>query len=92
MDFEHVQLLYNNGFNLKAHNSCVNMNSLHLKKKKEEDTLNPFLSFVRISNCSKKCANGLVGLVVSTHSTNYQHKKQYDNSYDLSVSHSSRMH
>ena len=45
-----VQLLYNNDFNLKAHNSYVYLNSLHLKKKKEEDTLNPFLPFVRISN------------------------------------------
>ena len=66
-----VQLLYNNGFNLKAHNSCVFINLLHLKKKKkkEENTLNPFLSFVRTSYFLSK-----VGLAVSTNSTNYQHK------------------
>ena len=46
-----VQLLYTNGFYLKTHNTCLYLNSLHLKKKKkEEDTLNPFLSFIRISN------------------------------------------
>ena len=37
--FKLVQLLYNNGFNLKAYNTCVYLYSLHLKKKKEEDTL-----------------------------------------------------
>ena len=46
MDFELVQLLYNNGFYLKAHNYCVYLNSLHLKNKKEEDTLNHFLSLI----------------------------------------------
>ena len=70
MDFELVQLLYNNGFNLKAHKTYVYLNSLHLKNNKEEDTLNPFLSFVRISNFLSKCALGVFGLVVSTLSTN----------------------
>ena len=51
-----VQLLYTNGLDLKAHNPCIYLNSLHLKKKKEEDTLNHFLSFARISKCSQKCS------------------------------------
>ena len=55
-----VQLLYNNGFNLKVNNSCVHLNSLYLKKKKEEDSLDPFLPFVRISKCSQMCKNGVV--------------------------------
>ena len=60
VDFELVQLLYNNGFKLKAHNSCVYLNFLHLKKKKEEDTLNLFLSFVRISKFSQMFKNGVM--------------------------------
>ena len=83
-----MQLLYTNGLNLKEHNFCVYLNSLHLKKKKEKDNLNPFLSFVRISKYSQMCKLSCV-LVVSTLSTNYQHK-QHDNS--LSISYSSHMH
>ena len=68
VDFELVQLLYNNGFNLKAYNNCVYLNSLHLKKKKEEDTLNPFFSFVRILNLlSNVQLELLVGCLYTLH-------------------------
>ena len=66
--------------------------SLHLKKKKEEDYLNPFPLFCLISKMLSNLCKKSYGLVLSIKPTNYINKANMIIVYVLSVSHSIHMH